>query len=256
MSVCIIVPVSRKDFVERLFVNIEALTRPTETALLIVLDGNTELEKEVEKHLDILTFDHIQVAIYGTGAVESIEDRRWRISAIHNYAKDFLPTNHNQVLLLEDDTIFPDYTLMQLLDTYERYEDAAFVEGVQLGRHGTPYVGAWRVNNIDNTTKVTSMILHDRFIDEIDAGGFYCALTDADLYKQHHFEPYDQEGRKGLSCDFNYGMYLRRKGYGCYLDWGVPTGHVTDDGIIDASKTEPAQVQFTLRDNRWGVLPI
>lgn len=255
MSVCIVAPVSRENMVKRLFDNLEALMRPSDTCLVLMLDGDTKLDDAVQEHLDILSYGHIQVVDFGGSPAETIEERRWRIAAIHNKAKDYVP-NCKHVLLIEDDTIFPTYTLMQLLDTYERYEDCAYVEGVQLGRHGTPYIGAWRVDNIKEPTVVTSVLLADRFIEPIDAGGFYCALTDAELYKQHHFEPYDQEGRKGLSCDFNYGLWLRNKNYGCYLDWGVPTGHITEDGIIDASKVEPRQVQFTKRDNKWGVLPL
>jgi hypothetical protein len=249
--VTIILPISRKDYLKPVFDCLTQLERPSDTELLILVDGDKDLHRAIDKRLDSITYQRIQVIDFGTQPAETIDDRRYRIAAVHNKAKNFVNKASKQVFLIEDDTVYPAHTLTQLAETMHSIDDCAFIEAVQLGRHKTPYVGAWHVDSIDTPTLVHSTLLDDTMIAQIDAGGFYCALVDADLYTQHHFEPYDKVGTNGLSSDFNFGLYLRKRGYSCYIDWTLHTDHIGERGAVNIGNTEPAQVVFELTNGKW-----
>jgi hypothetical protein len=206
----------------------------------------------VNRRLETVSFNRIIVANFGMTPANSINDRRFRISEIHNLAKNLIDDRCDWVFLTEDDTTYPGDTLNKLHDGVEADPNLAFIQGVEIGRHHTPYIGSWYTDTILNPTTVKSELPPKlNHITSITAGGFYCALTDAQLYRSHHFEPYDKTGKVGLSCDFNYGLYLKQKGYNCYSDWTIQCDHIGEKGSVNLGNTIPVQVVFTRQENKW-----
>ncbi len=250
--ITVILPISRTDYLKPVFDCLINLDKPDDTELLIITDGDVNLERAVDKRLDSVNFAKIQVVSYGEKPATTINERRYRIADIHNKAKHYVSDDCDYVFLVEDDTTYPKETLTQLFKSFNAIETyrCAYVEGVQLGRHNSPYIGAWLADDINDPSSITSMMLSEG-IKEIDAGGFYCAMVDADLYTNHYFEPYDKEGVNGLSCDVNFGLYLRQRGYTCYIDWNVQCDHIGDKGSVNIGNTTPCQLQFKKENNKW-----
>lgn len=254
----IILPISRKDYLRPVFNCLKELGKPKNTELLIILDGNQELEQLVGKRIEQLKgFNSIKVVSFGDGAVENRNDRRYRISAIHNMAKHYVSDDCEYVFLIEDDTIYPKDTLFTLSASGE-LENCHFIQGVELGRWKTKYIGAWLADNVNDPQIIRSLMpaLYDNLspykLFKMDAGGFYCALVDADLYKQHTFEPFDKKGVNGLGCDVNFGLYLRQQGYECLTDWTIQCDHIGKEGSINLGNTKPVQVEFYKHKDKWN----
>lgn len=250
MSVTITLPISRTDYLRPVFNCLQALDRPSDTELLIVTDGDKELQKKVDDRIQYLNYKRIRVLNFGDTPASDIDSRRYRISAIHNEIKYHIPEDCDYVFSIEDDTVFPPDALTKLSLAFHYDNQLAFAQGVQLGRRNTPYVGAWKADTIYNPTLIKSL-LPSKGIQEIDAGGLYCALIDAELYKMHYFEPFDKKGNVGLSCDLNFGLYLRQMGYKCYIDWSIECDHIGDKGSVNIGNTKSVRVQFTKRGDEW-----
>lgn len=248
--ITIILPISRRDYLRPVFECLKNLEKPDDTELLIVIDGDKALEKAVDKRLDSLKFEKIQVINFGDSPAEDINSRRFRISAIHNKAKHYIPEECEYVFLVEDDTVYPKHTLTALLKTFDR-SATAYVGAIQLGRHNSPYLGAWVTENVDNPILIES-VEPSQGLEPVDASGFYCCLIDAGLYKNHHFEPLDKKGTNGLSCDVNFGFYLRRQGYNVYVNHDIQCDHIGDRGSVNLGNTTPCKLQFKKENNKWS----
>ncbi len=249
----IVLPISRQDYLKPVFDSLNALDRPSDTELIILTDGSRELERAVDSRLDSLNYSNVKIVSFGSQPASTINDRRYRISAIHNQAKHYISEDCDYVFSIEDDTTYPPDTLVKMLDTFGKYEETAFVEGVQLGRHRTPYVGGWLIDDVYNPQHIESVMPHPD-LQRIQAGGLYCALIDAQLYRMHYFEPYDKNGTNGLSCDVNFGIYLAQMGFSSWIDWTIPCDHIGDKGSVNIGNTPIRKVTFELTKNRWGVV--
>ncbi len=257
--ITIILPISRTDFLRPVFECLKNLNKPDDTELLIITDGDESLEQAVDKRLDTISFAKVQVISYGEKPATTINERRYRIADIHNKAKHYVSEIAHYVFCIEDDTTYPADTLVKLRKTANSIRSLAFIEGVQLGRHNSPYVGAWSVDDNEDPKEITSMLPKDkeplcRFngTQEITAGGLYCALIGAEQYKAHQFEPFDREGTNGLSCDFNFGLSLTRDGWICAIDWRIQTDHIGDKGSVNLGNTKPCQLRFKKgEDDKW-----
>lgn len=266
--ITIVLPISRRDFLRPIFNCLEQLDRPADTELIILLDGDADLAKAVDARLDLISYAGIRVGSFGDGPVPDRASRRFRISEIHNHIKDQIPDNCDYVFSIEDDTTYPPDTLTKMLGFFDYYEDCAFVEAVELGRHKSKYVGGWKADNIEDPIMISSVMpnfnadelellaMKRPVMERIDAGGLYCALIKADLYKEHHFEPFDQQGENGLSCDVNFGLWLRRKGFSCFMDWSIQCDHIGDKGSVNMGNTMPIQIVFEKRKGRWTSRPV
>jgi len=159
------------------------------------------------------------------GAAVTIPQRRWHISAIHNQMKKLIGDDIDWIFSIEDDGILPTNALESLINDVKSQPNVGLVSGAELGRWGIPYVGAWRVDDINNTQKITSMEskVGTQLVEEIDACGLYCALIRADLYKLHDFS-----SDNGLGPDINLALDIRRCGFQNYIDWFVPVTHITE----------------------------
>ncbi len=251
--ITIILPISRTDFLKPVFDCLINLEKPDDTELLIITDGDVNLERAVDKRLDSVNFAKIQVVSYGEKPATTINERRYRIADIHNKAKHYVSNECQYVFLVEDDTTYPKDALKKMTDRLKIIPELGFIEGVQLGRHNSPYIGAWSIDKNEVTSMLPMEIMGKiQGIQEISAGGLYCCLARADLYKSHHFEPFDKIGTNGLSCDVNFGVYIRTKGYLNIIDWSIHTDHIGDKGSVNLGNTKPCQLQFKKgEDDNW-----
>lgn len=251
--ITIAIPISRRNYLKAVFDCLEKLERPKDTELIIIIDGDEELKKAIDKRLDQISYAHIKVLHFGEKPAETIDDRRYRISAIHNKLKHEVSDDCDYVMLLEDDTVYPGNSLTELLGVFKAFDNVGYVQGVEMGRHKTKYIGGWIADNNQEPEKIESVLPSNKMIERISAGGLYCCLVLANLYKDHTFEPYDKQGTVGLSCDVNFGLWINSKGYDCYMDWNIVCPHLTMDGEISIKNTTPVRVNFTRisSDDAW-----
>lgn len=250
MSTTIVIPVSRLDFLERVYAGLELMTAPKDTNLLTIVDGDKDLYVRARNLTESSKFKERLCVQYSTKlkiSRTSQSIRRTRIAEIKNFSKDFIK-DVDFVFSTEDDTVVPPHALSRLLKNYDAYGYAGMIQGVQIGRWGMSYVGAWKFDDIYRPTKLSSL-LPSQGITEVDAGGFYCYLTKAENYLAHIYEPFAQNA---MGPDVNYGLWLRREGFKNYTDWSIKCGHFNKDGLlIDFNSTKPREVKMELRQGRW-----
>lgn len=225
MKITTILPVSRINYLDRV---IESLLNQTYKSqrLIVIFDGSNNDFITVRNRIVGLDFESVLcVKSNSDKPALTIPDRRKRIAHIHNQFRDLIG-DADWVFAIEDDGILPHDALRSLVRHVSSHNDTGMVTGVELGRWGAPYVGAWLVDNVYDTTDVTSLRSkandNTATIDEIDACGLYCALIRADRYKSHEFFAYN-----GLGPDINLGLYLRQQGFRNYIDWRVLLTHIT-----------------------------
>lgn len=226
MNIVTILPVSRIEYFDRVIQSLLNQSYKERTSLLVVVDGSNELFVQVHNKLAHIPLDFVlcvKSTNYGD-ATTSIPQRRARISAIHNQIRELLPEDCDYVFSIEDDGILPMNALSWLVNDVQSYPAAGLITGVELGRWGVPYVGAWTVDNVMDVKKITSMEskVGTSKVEEVDACGLYCALIRADLYKQHDFG-----SGNGLGPDINMALEFRQLGFKNYIDWFIPITHLT-----------------------------
>lgn len=240
MRITTILPVSRLQYLDRILDSLKnQIYKPH--ALIVIFDGAAGDFPEVRNKVVGLGYNQVLcVPSLNTSPAIAIPQRREHIASIHNQARELI-ADADWIFSIEDDGVLPRDALSRLVHVAKYHDDAGMITGVELGRWGVPYVGAWRVNDVFNTTQVTSMQSHagDDLVEEIDACGLYCALIRADLYKQHTFDSVN-----GLGPDVNLGLYIRQCGYTNYIDWGIPVTHLTKGmGMeIEIPATDSAQL--------------
>jgi len=224
MKITAILPVSRPKYLDRI---IDRLLNQTVEInnLIVVFDGADEDFIEVRNKIQEVYIDNrICVRSLNRRKADTIAERRWHIVSIHNQIRELIG-DCDWVFSVEDDGLLPDNALEELIRVVSDKDDVGMVTGVELGRWGLPYVGAWRVDNLDEPRKITSMEnkVGQNIIESIDGCGLYCALIRAEYYKQHPFDT-----RNGLGPDVNLGLYLRQQGLQNYINWNIPVTHLTD----------------------------
>lgn len=253
--VTIILPVSREDYLQRVFSNLEMLECDmSKTNLCVLVDGDYELYTKVRNYTELSKFNERLCSGFKTIMKEvpdGLFERRTRIAEIHN-AFAAIIGKCDYVFGVEDDTLVPNNALQLLLSDYEENQFAGFIEGVELGRRTDPYVGAWRADDIYEPTEIATIMPPenlDKYLEPIDAGGFYCFLTKLENYKNHKFKVYDDNV---MGPDAEYGMFLRQIGHSNFIDWRIRCIHMTPDENITIASTKPVQVAFAKRSTRWG----
>lgn len=251
MIITAILPVSRAKYLNRVLASLLNQTHKPHN-LLVVFDGPENEFVEVRNAVSELPFeDSLCVLSNNRERADTIPDRRINIANNHNQFGELL-SRTDWVFSIEDDGILPPDALERLIKTVEEKDDLGMVTGVELGRWGVPYVGAWVVDDPEDTKLITSLEnkTNQPIVEEIDACGLYCALIRADLYKQHHFFAHN-----GLGPDVNLGIYLRKQGLKNYIDWCVPVTHLTQtDGVeIEINPTSKTCIvtQRHLFNNIW-----
>lgn len=250
MIVNIFVPISREWFLERLFASLETLKCDREqTNLLVYVDGDSKLFVKARNFTAASKFKE-RLCIQGKNRAVShygIRQRRYRIAKIKNESKDLMKSG-DFVFCVEDDTLVPPYALDRLLVDYSLHPHAGFIQGVQLGRWGIPYIGAWKVDDPYEPTHLTT-VWPGEGLEEIDAGGFFCYLTTIDNYLSVNYEPY---GENLLGPDVHFGLELRKIGLTNYIDWSINTRHRDRKGEdVYLPHTEPVVVEYNRTPSGW-----
>ena len=225
MITTIVLTVSRDDFLLEVLSALELVEcDPTYTNILCIVDGDAKLYAKVRNLIQDTKFnERLTIQYPDRKPIKRFDPvfRRKRISAIHNFAKQQIGIAEF-VLLTEDDTVIPRNTLRRLREALNGSRSAVSAEGVEVGRWGIPYVGAWRFDNIYEPTSVTSLAYQETGVEEIDSPGFYCTLMRADVYRNHEFGIFES-----LGPDISMGLELRRIGYTNFVDWDVKCKHLT-----------------------------
>ena len=226
-TITIVLTVSRSDFLTEVLSGLELLDCDASyTNLLCIVDGDTSLYTKVRNLVQDTKFNtRLTIQYPDRKPIKRFDyiARRKRITAIHNFAKEQVGIA-DYVLLTEDDTIIPPNTLKTLYRAISMEPGIAYAEGVEVGRWGIPYVGVWRFDDIYEPQSVRSLKFGGNGIEYIDAGGFYCSLIRADLYKLHEFECYES-----LGPDISMGLRLRQQGWQCVVDWSLVCKHLNLD---------------------------
>lgn len=251
--ITIVLLVSRHDYLEQVLTGLELMRcDASKTNILCIVDGDDDLFLKTRNLVNGMKFNDRLIVRSEVGELPTrldIEKRRKHIAALHNQAGQLISPQTEWVFSVEDDTTFGRDALEKLLPATKQYPAIGFIEGVELGRWGVPYVGGWRVNDIYNTTEIKS-VEKGEGIEKIDAGGLYCALIRADLYRNHEFT-----SDNGLGPDVNFGLELRRNGHDNFIHWGVPCkhyNHVMGKELVITPEQGTKVVTMTKKsDTKW-----
>lgn len=225
MKITTICPISRISYLDRVLESLLAQTYKPQN-LIVIFDGRESDFLTVRNKVVELDFENV-LCVQSTNKrpAFSISERRWHIVNIHNQIRELIG-DCDWVFSIEDDGVLPPEALQRLVKVVKEKDDVGMVTGVELGRWGVPYVGAWKVDDVFEPKLVTSLENHASetpFVEELDGCGLYCALIRADSYKQHTFDT-----RNGLGPDVNLGLFLRQQGFNNYIDWGIHVTHLTN----------------------------
>lgn len=256
MDTTIILLVSRPDFLERVLTSIELLECDAQfTNILCIVDGPPALFVRVRNLVADMKFKNrltVSTNPKGTPPLIDIQARRQRIVNAHNLARSLVAHDHGFVFSIEDDTLVGRLALKRLTSVANTNRAFGMVEGVEVGRWGVPYIGAWKLDDIYDPRKIESVEYQDRDAEpsRIDAGGLYCALIRADLYKQHEFTC-----KNGLGPDVNLGIELRQLGFDNFINWAVHCIHLntTKKGVQEFLPSEDAQIVTLskMKSGKW-----
>lgn len=254
MQITTILPVSRVQYLDRVLDSLFKQTYKPQS-LIVIFDGPDDKFLEVRNKIVGLDFSHVLcVRSNNISQAFSIPDRRKHIVSIHNQFRELIG-DADWVFSIEDDGVLQVDALERLANVVQYHKSIGMVTGVELGRWGVPYVGAWTVDDVNDVKVITSIenkVLQALpfAVEDIDACGLYCALIRADYYKQHEFLT-----SNGLGPDVNLGIFLRQQGLKNYIVWGVPVTHITvRDGLeLEIPATDKSSVVKLVRlsDNRW-----
>lgn len=252
-KVTIVLPLSRKHFIPKIFAQLELLNCDVEsTHLLVMVDGDADLINTVGVALAASKFKQKRAVPtkLGVPSMSNLKMRQHRIADIHNLAKNHLTHSNGYVFLIEDDTVFTSSSLQVLLSAYADYPHAGFISGLQVGRHGYLHIGVWTVDDIYHPSKITSImpkkdahLAQARIVSPIDAAGFYCMLTKVSTYTKHNFVPFENI----LGPDTEYGISLRQQGYQNYCIQNLQCGHMTRKETITVHNSDLVELKV-IRD--------
>lgn len=175
--------------------------------------------------------------------------RRARVAEVMNQAKDLVSRTDGEIVIgLEDDTVFDRLESFESL--YKHLDDSVgFVEGVQVGRWGVNMIGAWKVDLIDNPRQIRTL-LPSIGIQDISAGGLYGYAVKRELFLNHEFFT---STALPWGPDVNFGLWIRKQGLECLIDWSIVFGHQDHDSIAYPENRKLVEVSFTKNTNngKW-----
>lgn len=242
VNVLIVIPLTREWAIEMQAKQLAALDITMANVRLLFFVDNNEIPDH--KIADMLERYEVpmQYGIFNTGNKPPQElrlfHRRDRIrdmlTDLQNTILDDSKAFDNELLfMVEDDTqIQPDALTKLLIDYQELTKNnvqIGFIEGAQVGRHGIRMIGAWKTDDLDNPTVMSTIPYSNTdLFTKIDGGGLYCFLTPLKLFLDHEFYWHDE----CFSVDVTYGLELRKLGYTNIIDWSVVAGHVDRSGNV------------------------
>jgi len=247
--ITIICPFTRGWAIERWVANLESLNLDWSTVnLCAIIDCD---EPKISYHLrkldDKLKFRSFQIAMNREHEVSEVRVnvRRHRIAEVMNQLKEMVKKTDGDIVVgFEDDTAFEGLEIENLYVPLVAKNDIGFVEGVQSGRWGVKMVGAWKVDDIREPT-VAETLFQGSGYEEIDGGGLYGYACLVDLFLKHEFkwegEPYGP--------DVNFGLFIRRQGYRCLVDWDTVFLH--NDHNVLIRPDNPTKIRYTKVNDNW-----
>ncbi len=251
MKITTILPVSRTKYLDKVLESLKNQTYKPNN-LIVIFDGYDKDFIEVRNKVVALEYDNVLcVPSENQNTAFTIADRRNHIVNIHNQAKEYIG-ECDWIFSIEDDGILPLDALEKLVKNTTKYDNVGMFTGVELGRWGMPYVGAWHVDNLEEPTVSTSLVsrVNEDAVEELDGCGLYCALIRADMYKEHIFYT-----RNGLGPDVNLGLFLRQKDFKNYIDWSIHVTHLTYNNGMEIeipATSESHSISLTLLSgNTW-----
>lgn len=183
-----------------------------------------------------------------------ISARRLRIVDIKEQSKSLIEDMACEYVIgMEDDTVFADpQTFTKLVEPLIDNDHIGFVQGVQCGRWGVKMIGAWVADSAYTPTTIQTMLppqSSNKRYQDITAGGFYGYATRRHLYLEHDYNWNDQQP---WGPDVNFGMWLKRIGFSCIIDWHLIFGH-HDYGKVLMPDHDLAKVIYTQNDEtkKW-----
>lgn len=214
------------------------------TELVFLVDGKMELASRYLERFEDGWFSVTAKLTGGQPNTVNTTARRQRITENMSLLQKMVGDSQF-VMGIEDDTVVPDDAFERLYRVTTRYE-AAYVSGVQLGRHNLPYVGAWRCDDVLAPTRISTLPYREQGIEEVDGGGLYCYLTSTKYFKRARMKYGD------FGPDFYYVYSLRKRNLKCYVDWSVKCGHqLGDTGNIIYPQEGVAVVPFIKRGDSF-----
>lgn len=254
MKITTILPVSRIKYLDRVLDSLLNQTYKPDN-LIVVFDGNDNDYLTVRNKVVQLPFEVVIAPSTNLAPAHTVPDRRRHIVNIHNQIREIIG-ECDWVFSIEDDGILPVDALEKLIvrmNALELREKVGMITGVELGRWGKPYVGAWQVDDIFHPTKANTIEnkASEGGVDEIDGSGLYCALIRADYYKRHQFYT-----SNGLGPDVNLGLFLKQEGLKNYIDWSLHVTHLTNlygqELEIPATSKSMIVKFYLLSGSTWG----
>ncbi|MCX6113151.1 MAG: hypothetical protein NTY22_07740, partial [Proteobacteria bacterium] len=125
------------------------------------------------------------------------------IGRIMNTFKKYIGKSKYSIVI-EDDTAVPENTLQKLIFDIETMPKAGIVQGIEVGRHNSNFIGVTRIDEIYHYPPIDGkpnpeLIFNGCMtlqtygnktsgVEEIGGGGFYCSLFKSDVYKKIDFE--------------------------------------------------------------------
>lgn len=263
-NVLMVMPLTRKWAVEMQAKQLAAMNRFTDVnvELLVFIDNSDITEAYVANMLEKyeLPFAYF-IASSGRRAPQEVRlyYRRERIREMLTWVQGEvlkLKRQYDLLFMVEDDTEIKADALQRLLSDYKELTDqnvkVGLIEGVQVGRHGIRMIGAWRVNDLENPTEVSTIPYNkSSFFEKIDGGGLYCFVTPMELFLAHTFYWHDE----CFSVDMTYGLELRKKGYTNLIDWTVITGHVDQSGNVLYPNDNCQIARYLKEGDEWKLQP-
>lgn len=235
-----VIPLTRKWAVEIIAKQLAAMNKFTDiyVEVMIFIDNADIKEAYVKDYMEKyeITFCY---SIINSGRPEPHEIRlfyrRDRIKEMLGMVQAEIRKMYpfDMLFMVEDDTIIKPDALQRLLidyiETTKQGMKIGVIEGVQVGRHGIRMIGAWRMDDLENPTIMSTIPFNkSSFFEKIDGGGLYCFITPMELFLAHEF----YWTHECFSVDALYGIELRKKGYTNLIDWTVITGHADQFGTV------------------------
>lgn len=247
LDILIVMPISRPDYLRRVFHSLEMLECNRESVgLFTYIDGDDRLY-ETGRNFTVSSKFNYRKALFrakGVGSVSGVRRRRKRIADIHEEMKLLMP-KAKYVLLIEDDTYIPSNVITKMKNDFLTNSRVGFITGLQVGRWGWKHLGAWRVNDVYDVDEVTSIKVPEG-IEEIDGAGLFCCFTTMQNYHMVRMEPFGMI----LGPDFNFGIKLRRQGLKNYVDGSIRCTHMTKTGDLNVEDVIQVQLLRT-GENQW-----
>jgi hypothetical protein len=265
MKILIVLPLTRRWSIEMQAKQLAALDRmDAEVELLVNIDTDAFNASQV-----IEAFQKYEMTIpYKIHHTKKFAPQEVRIYARRDRIRDMLTDlqatirkyqfdSADFMFMVEDDTMIEADALKRLVLDYHELSNAGvkvgFIEGAQVGRHGIRMIGAWRMDDVENPT-VMSTIPYNRneLFEKIDGGGLYCFLTPMQLFLEHTFYWHDE----CFSVDVTYGIELRKKGFTNIIDWSVVAGHADQHGRVLVPNENCTVAEYRKADNGiWNLQP-